>query len=217
MILVKEARINDVPIRSNAPVFHRQAEGQAGSASSVAGASGAAGAAHRKAPVVTPTWNPELSTARVDPQAAVRRHAERMNAYKSRYDLTVPTPHDGRFERTFPSSVPAPTIPAVQFQLPSESSQRSQRYVTPSRDAFLPMHPSPMPSYQPPSGIVYYDPILARGRVEPLAAVGTPRRGSTPTRGLEDSFSGPGTPRSGVYRTRQYVVEDASRRIMRGL
>ena len=224
-ILVKEARINDVPIRTNAPVFHRQTEGQG--AASAGGATPSA-AGHRKAPVVTPTWNPELSSSRVDPQAAARRHAERMNSYKARFDLSVPTPHDGRFERTFPSSMPAPAAaaaPPSQFQLhPSAQMdlQRSQRYVTPSREAFVsgPNYASPIPAYQPPSGIVYYDPLMARGRVVDLAT--TPRRGSTPTRGgLDESAAfgggGQGTPRSGVYRTRQYVVEDSSRRIMRNL
>ncbi len=226
-ILVREARINDVPIRSNAPVFHRATEGQAAKGGAMLAQAPTPGPSARKA-VATPTWNPELTTARVDPLASVRRHEERMSLYKSKYDLVVPTPHDGRFERTFPATTPAPLVqqrpqeqPYLSHVQVSEASLRNQRYVTPSRESF---YGAPaVTTYQAPPGIVYYDPLLARGRVESNgypSQMTTPRQSATPSRGLEDaSFGGPGTPRSGVYRTRQYVVEDTVRhpRIMRQL
>lgn len=107
-ILVREARINDVPIKTVAP-----SSDSAGNSGRPGSPGGGGGAQRSTGPMTTPAWDPDFHKA---PPTEVKSQAlakfeERRQGYQAsmgilnpRSVVSIPTPHHGRWERAAPSN-----------------------------------------------------------------------------------------------------------------
>lgn len=207
-ILVREARINDVPIKSVAPSSARSP----------------AGTVRSKTPngsVVTPQWDPDYSA--MESSQSYLRFEKRKKTYQSSLgvlystSLSIPTPHNGPWDRA--QDEPLTVRPDEPTQ--SESTATDHQQVSPTRTS------SRGYSYVP-HGVVESPTKAENARVFPAPAnaslaVVTPvagANGQTVRQIYREPFTGGGfaspapvtsQQKVSVYRTRQYVVDEPRR------
>jgi hypothetical protein len=184
-ILVREARINDVPVKSLGP-------GSTPRPSSM------------KGPMSTPVWDPEYEAPLPDlgSKESVKRHELRRASYQtsigvsySGSTLAIPTPHNGRWDRTY-TDPPSGVKPELVEPLRLSAAEASPAELTSARSSVLTPHAQERRQfYQTPN---YGEPNFHR----PLY-LGVP----STVAAASEAPAAPGRIQKKSYRTRQYLME----------